>query len=102
MLDEDNDLYRHLNKSMVSMEKVETAYEEQELYALIKAHVEATGSKKGRRILEHFETYLPKFKRIVPHDYRKILQLCAKYRQQGMDEQQAQIEAFYESAKSRR
>ena len=62
----------------------------------------ATGSEKGQRILDHFDEYLPKFKRIVPHDYRRILQLCAKYREQGMDEEQAQIEAFYESTKSRR
>ena len=102
VLDEDNDFYKYLNKSMVAMEKVENSYEEQELRSLIEAHVAATGSEKGQRILDHFDEYLPKFKRIVPHDYRRILQLCAKYREQGMDEEQAQIEAFYESTKSRR
>ena len=102
VLDEDNDFYKYLNKSMVVMEKVENSYEEQELRSLIEAHVAATGSEKGQRILDHFDEYLPKFKRIVPHDYRRILQLCAKYREQGMDEEQAQIEAFYESTKSRR
>ncbi len=102
VLDEDNDFYKYLNKSMVAMEKVESPYEEQELRTMIEAHTAATGSPKGRRILEHFEEYLPKFKRIVPHDYRKILELCARYRQQGMDEEQARIEAFYESTNSRR
>ena len=68
VLDEHNALYRNLNKSMVSMEKVESKADREELRRLIEAHVRHTGSAKGKRILEDFESYLPKFKKIIPED----------------------------------
>ena len=97
VLDEDNHLYRNLNKDMISIEKVENKYDVQELKQMIKEHVEATGSAQGSRILEAFEEYLPKFKKIIPYDYKKMLALSARLEEKGMSTQQAQMEAFYES-----
>jgi glutamate synthase (ferredoxin) len=37
-----------------------------QLRELIEAHVEATGSKKGRMILDNFDEYLPKFRHVYP------------------------------------
>ena len=102
VLDEKNELYRHLNREMVSMEPVENRYDRQELKSLIQAHVERTGSEKGREVLEHFREYLPKFKKIIPNDYRKVMLLCARLEEQGLSGEQAQIEAFYESTGNKR
>ncbi|MBS6397727.1 MAG: glutamate synthase large subunit, partial [Clostridiales bacterium] len=63
VLDEGNCLYKNLNKEMVLMEKVETRADQEELKNLIKSHVEHTGSRKGKEVLEHFDVYLPKFKK---------------------------------------
>ena len=63
VLDEDSHLYRNLNKDMVSIEKLESKFDIQELKTMIEEHVEATGSERGRKILENFEEYLPKFKK---------------------------------------
>ena len=97
VLDEHNALYRNLNKSMVSMEKVESKFDRDELRRLIEAHVSHTGSAKGKRILESFDEYLPKFKKIIPDDYNRLTQLSAQFEDQGMSREQAQIEAFYAS-----
>ena len=97
VLDEDSRLYRNLNKDMVCIEKVESKFDVQELKTLIEEHVEATGSERGRKILDDFEYYLPKFKKIIPYDYKKMTDLSAKLEKQGMSTQQAQMEAFYES-----
>ena len=97
VLDEDSHLYRNLNKDMVSIEKLESKFDIQELKTMIEEHVEATGSERGRKILENFEEYLPKFKKIIPYDYKKMINLSAKLEKQGMSTQQAQMEAFYES-----
>ncbi len=102
VLDEKNELYRHLNREMVSMEQVENRYDIQELKELIRCHVEYTGSKKGREVLEHFSEYLPRFKKIIPDDYRKVMLLCARLEEQGLSGEQAQIEAFYESTGNKR
>ena len=97
VLDEDSHLYRNLNKDMVSIEKLESKFDIQELKTMIEEHVEATGSERGRKILENFEEYLPKFKKIIPYDYKKMINLSAKLEKKGMSTQQAQMEAFYES-----
>ena len=47
----------------------------QELREMIEKHVQETGSEKGQRILDHFEDYLPKFKKIIPIDYKKMVTL---------------------------
>lgn len=95
VLDEENCLYKNLNKEMVLMEKVETRFDQEELKSMIEAHVAHTGSRKGRAVLAHFQEYLPKFKKIIPADYKKMLQLSSQFEEQGMNRQQAQIEAFY-------
>ena len=96
VLDEDNKLYRNLNKQLVSMENLELGNDISELKRLIERHVEHTGSKKGRRILENFEEYIPHFKKIIPVDYKEILRLIAKNEETGADGDTARIEAFRE------
>ena len=78
VLDEENRLYKNINKTMISIEKVENKHDQQELRDMIKAHVDATGSRKGREVLEAFEKYLPQFKKIIPNDFKRMLSLSAK------------------------
>lgn len=102
VLDENNQLYRNLNKEMISLEKVEEKAEQQELRFLIEEHVKATGSKKGTEVLADFEQFLPKFKKIIPNDYKKMRSLTTKYEEKGLSGEQAEIEAFYESIGKKR
>lgn len=97
VLDEDNKLYRNLNKEMVLMEKLESKNDRIELQKMLEKHVQYTGSQKAKTILDQFEEYLPKFKKIIPVDYKKMVALTADYMEQGMSNEQAQIEAFYAS-----
>ena len=97
VLDVDNVLYKNLNKAMISIEKVENKYDKKELRDLIEAHVEATGSKLGAKVLADFDYYLPHFKKLIPNEYKKMITLSAKLEEKGLNRQQAQMEAFYES-----
>ncbi len=99
VLDEENRLYRNLNKSMVEIEKVESSADISELKELISRHVEATGSAKGKEVLRRFRSYVPKFKKIVPVEYKRMLSLAARLEAMGESGEQAQIDAFYESLK---
>jgi len=96
VLDEDNDLYLSLNKEMVSSEPVVSKYDVMEIKDMITAHVAYTNSEKGKEILNNFSKYLPKFKKIIPHDYKKMLQKISEMEGKGLSAEQAQIEAFYE------
>ena len=97
VLDEDNTLYKKLNKELVTMNPLDNKHDEKELKQMIKAHVDATGSEKGAVILKEFDFYLSKFKKVIPDDYKRMLMLTAKYEAKGMDTEYAQVEAFNES-----
>jgi glutamate synthase (ferredoxin) len=95
VLDERRDLYRRLNKELVSMEEVTNKYDVLELKEMIQEHVNYTNSEKGKEILEHFGEFLPKFKKILPHDYRRMMNTIVQMEEKGLSSEQAQIEAFY-------
>ncbi len=95
VLDEKNDLYKRLNKELVSMEEVTNKYDVLELKDMINEHVAYTNSSRGKEILEHFGEYLPKFKKILPHDYRRMMNTIVQMEEKGLSSEQAQIEAFY-------
>ena len=99
VLDENNDLYTKTNKEMVSSYEMTSKYDVLELKEMIKEHVACTNSVKGREILNHFGAYLPKFKKIIPHDYERMLKLIVQMEEKGLSAEQAQIEAFYAANK---
>ena len=94
VLDEENTLYKNLNKQLVLMEKVEQHNEKEELRRIIEQHVAFTGSRKGQRILDDFDSFIGKFKKIIPSDYKAMMHLIAEGEEQGMNREQAEIEAF--------
>ncbi|MCC8138064.1 MAG: glutamate synthase large subunit [Clostridiales bacterium] len=95
VLDENSDLYTKVNKNMVSIELITSKYDVQELKEIINDHVKYTNSKKGKQILDDFGTYLPKFKKIIPHEYKQIQMAIVQMEEKGLSSEQAQIEAFY-------
>ena len=99
VLDEKRDLYKRLNKEMVSFEEVTNKYDVLELKDMIKEHVAYTNSAKGKEILDNFGEYLPKFKKIMPHDYRRMMNTIVQMEEKGLSSEQAQIEAFYANTK---
>ena len=95
VLDENHELYLHLNKQMVDMEAVTERHDAEELKNLIQKHVQETGSSLGKRILKDFEAYLPKFKKIIPRDYRRMIATIGQMEEKGMSHEKATLEAFY-------
>jgi glutamate synthase (NADPH/NADH) large chain len=95
VLDEDSDLYLKLNKEMVSVSEITSKYDVLELKEMIKEHVAYTNSEKGKLILDNFGEYLPKFKKIIPHDYKRMLMTIVQMEEKGLSSEQAAIEAFY-------
>ncbi|RHV31450.1 glutamate synthase large subunit [Coprococcus sp. OM04-5BH] len=95
VLDKSNDLYKRLNKEMINIETLTDKYEINELKQLIMDHVNNTNSEVGKRILDDFAGYLPKFKKIIPVDYERMMNTMVSLEEKGMSSEQASIEAFY-------
>lgn len=100
VLDEDNDLYTRINKEMVFSEEVTNKYDVMELKDMIKEHVAFTNSEKGKEVLDNFSEYLPKFKKVIPYDYNRMLMAIVQMEEKGLSSEQAQIEAFYANTKN--
>jgi glutamate synthase (NADPH) large chain len=77
ILDEDGEFaLKMCNRSMVDLE-VLTKEDEELVRRLIKKHVDYTGSRRGKLILNSWTSFGPKFVKIFPHDYKRVLNSAA-------------------------
>ena len=74
--------------------------EAMELKEMIKEHVAFTNSEKGKEVLDNFSEYLPKFKKIIPYDYNRMMMAIVQMEEKGLSSEQAQIEAFYANTRN--
>ena len=96
VLDREHTLYLRMNKEMVSATEVTAKHDIEELREILTDYAEQTGSSCAARILEHFDEYLPDFKKIIPEDYRRMIHAIGKYEEQGSSHEKAVLEAFRE------
>ncbi len=96
VLDEDHSLYRRMNVEMDILQEVTDKYDIAELCGILEDYVKQTDSEKAKKILENPAEYMPKFKKIVPEDYQRMLTAISHYEQQGISYDNAVFEAFRE------
>ena len=73
VLDEHTTLYRNLNKELVLTESIEDEDDKEEIKGMLQRHLDYTGSKKAAAILDAFDEYIPKFKKIIPEEYKRVI-----------------------------
>ena len=73
VLDKDTTFLQHCNSENLNISGIELEEDNVQLKQLIQNHYEATSSPLGKRILENWEIYLPKFIKVLPEEYRKAL-----------------------------
>jgi len=95
VLDEDGSFTSKVNLQMVSLETID-AEDAKELQEIIREHVLATVSSKGKYVLDNFEELLPKFHKVMPHDYKAMLNIVKRKEAEGLKGDEALIAAFYE------
>jgi glutamate synthase domain-containing protein 3 len=61
------------NLSMIDLDLVEDPEDIAVLQSMLEKHVEYTGSKKAKQILDRFEDALPRFVKVFPMEYRRAL-----------------------------
>jgi glutamate synthase (ferredoxin) len=99
LLDESGDGLTRINPQMVEVERVADPKEAEELRALIQKHVDATGSQHAAAILAAWPTKLPKFLRVIPKDYKRVLACLKRAHDQGLSGDEAIMAAFEENAR---
>ncbi len=74
VLDEHNTLYRNLNKELVLMENITAEADKAAIRNLLEDHAKYTGSKKAKEILSDLKDYIPRFKKIIPEEFKRIIE----------------------------
>ncbi len=74
VFNENGDFDYYCNMGMVELSLVEDYGDVNELTKLIRMHYEYTKSNKARMILEDLNKYLPMFIKVIPYDYKKVMQ----------------------------
>jgi glutamate synthase (ferredoxin) len=99
VLDEAGDFSRRCNPQMVELEKLEDADEIEQLWKLIQRHQAYTRSTRAEKILESWEAMVPRFVKVMPKDYKRVLQSLKRVEQSGLTGEQAIMAAFEENSR---
>ncbi len=94
VLDEDGDLESKCNFEMVEVSQITEKEDLNFIKTSLEKHLKYTNSNKAKLILENWQNYLPKFKKILPSDYRRVLEAFEKVKAQGLSGDEAIMAAF--------
>ncbi|TAK55425.1 MAG: glutamate synthase large subunit [Gammaproteobacteria bacterium] len=99
VLDEAGELEHNINRQMVGTEAVTDPEEGEALRALVERHAALTGSERARAVLADWERMLPRFVRVIPRDYQRMLSCIRRAHDQGLSGDEAIMVAFEENAR---
>ncbi|GAB4192240.1 MAG: glutamate synthase large subunit [Coleofasciculaceae cyanobacterium] len=99
ILDEAGDFATRCNQQMVGLEQLEDPEEIHDLYEMIERHANYTGSQKAAQVLASWEEMVPKFVKVMPKDYKRVLQAIASAIAAGLSGDDALAAAFEENAR---
>jgi glutamate synthase (ferredoxin) len=99
VFDEAAQFTSRINMQMVEVGRIEEQEDIDALQGLIKRHAELTGSTVAARILSAWPTQLPKFVRVIPKDYKRVLACLKRAHDQGLSGDEATMAAFEENSR---
>jgi glutamate synthase (ferredoxin) len=99
VLDETGDFPRRCNLQMVELESLSDPDEIEALWKMIQRHQTYTQSRRAARILADWDRYVPKFVKVMPKDYKRVLLALRKVKEQGLSGEEAIMAAFEENAR---
>ncbi len=85
----------HCNLNMVDLEEIQEDEDIEAIKTLLNKHVEYTRSTVAKNILKNWNEYLPRFIKVMPKDYKRVLVAIKKARAQGTPEDEAVMEAAH-------
>jgi glutamate synthase (ferredoxin) len=94
VLDESGGFPELCNQAMVWLEALVDLDEIEQVRRLVLRHAEFTGSRKARRVLDEWDMAVKRFVRVMPKDYKRVLEAVDSVRAQGISEAEAYMVAF--------
>lgn len=94
VLDETDTFAGRCNKEMVEIDSLEDPIEIRQLKEMILKHYKYTESSLAERILLNWSELVPKFARVMPRDYKRMLQAIRQMHEAGLSGEEALMAAF--------
>ncbi len=88
---------RVCNKEMVQLFPLSDPEEVAQIHRLLERHHEYTGSTRAKALLDDWRTTVSRFIRVVPNDYRRVIEAQARMRERGLSQDEAEMAAFEEN-----
>lgn len=99
VLDEAGDFATRCNTQMAGLESLEDPEEIADLQQRLQRHLQLTQSTKAAYVLEHWQELLPKFVKVMPRDYKRVLQALKEALAQGLSGDDALTAAFEQNTR---
>jgi glutamate synthase (ferredoxin) len=99
VLDEAGDFAARCNKELVGLGKLAEPDETEEVWKLIQRHQACTQSGRAAAVLADWKNLVPKFVKVLPKDYARVLQSLKKVQSQGLTGDEAIMAAFEENVR---
>ena len=99
VLDEQRQLESNCNLEMVGLGPLDDPQETELVLSLIRRHAEFTGSLRAQDLLAHWAQWKPLVVRVIPDDYRRVMQAQKLMREKGLSSEEAEMAAFQLNAK---
>ena len=99
VLDEGTDFTSRVNRQMVEIESLEDPAEIAEVRAMVERHLAYTKSARARQVLDAWDAMIPRFVKIMPKDYKRMLACIRRVHDQGLTGDEAIMAAFEENAR---
>jgi glutamate synthase (ferredoxin) len=99
VLDEAGDFHRRCNRQMVDLERLESAEEISIVRGMIERHARYTRSQQAFKILALWDQHVPRFVKVLPKDYKRVLEAMARVRAAGLSGDDAVMAAFEANAR---
>jgi glutamate synthase (ferredoxin) len=97
VLDEKGDFVTRCNHAMVDVGPLEESGEVQEVKTMIEKHFKYTGSTRAKKLLENWEEARTRFVRVMPRDYKRMLDAIERFEKEGLSREKALLAAFEEN-----
>jgi len=99
VLDEQRQLESNCNLEMVGLAALDDPEETEQVLALIRRHAELTGSLRAQNVLTNWVQWRSLFVKVIPHDFRRVLEAQKLMHDKGLSLEEAEMAAFQLNAK---
>jgi glutamate synthase (ferredoxin) len=94
VLDKAGDFSIRCNQEMVDLDRLDDPVERAEVKQMIEQHVYHTQSALGQAVLDDWKNSVAHFIKVMPKDYKRMLEAFARVAERGLSGEEAVMAAF--------